>query len=98
MKLNPNLSFNLKLYRNVNKRVRYYSLKLHPTLFGNYLLIREFGGLKNKKPTRIIKEYFSYIEDAKNKMQKIINLKLLKGYSNIDIILISNEQALTYLK
>lgn len=74
------LNSNITLYREVNHKLRYYSLKLYPTLFGEYLLVREFGGSKNKGPTRIIRKYFSHIEDAFVEMENILSLKLAKGY------------------
>jgi O-6-methylguanine DNA methyltransferase len=52
------LSSKVTLYREVKGKVRYYSLALYPTLFGEYLLVREFGGVKNKRPTGVMKEYF----------------------------------------
>jgi len=72
----------ITLYREVNKRVRYYSLKLYPTLFGEYLLIREYGGLKNKKPTRVIKEYYESVPEALMALKRLIKHKSDKGYTN----------------
>ena len=37
------------LYREVNGRVRYYKISTYLTLFRKYLLIREWGGVENKK-------------------------------------------------
>lgn len=76
------LSSKVTLYREVKGKVRYYSLVLYPTLFDEYLLIREFGGVKNKKPTRVMKEYFEYIEDALALLSKLSTEKLKKGYSD----------------
>ena len=76
------LSSRVTLYREVKGRVRYYSLVLYPTLFDEYLLIREFGGVKNKKPTRVIKEYFDHIEDALQLLSKLTVDKMKKGYSD----------------
>jgi predicted DNA-binding WGR domain protein len=75
------LNYKLTLYREVNKNIRYYTLKLCPTLFGEFLLIKEFGGVKNKKPTGIIKEYFSHIEECKNAFDLLVYEKIKKGYS-----------------
>ncbi len=80
------LSSKVTLYREVKGRVRYYSLGLYPTLFGEYLLIREFGGVKNKRPTRVIKEYFDQTEDAYTLYLKFIREKLNKGYMHITLI------------
>jgi hypothetical protein len=35
------------LYREVNGKMRYYKIKTYLTLFGEYLLIREWGGVDN---------------------------------------------------
>jgi hypothetical protein len=75
------LSFKkVTLYREVNQKIRYYSINLCPTLFGDFLLIKEFGSMCNKKPTRIIKEYFSYVEDSLQVIDSFINAKIKKGY------------------
>lgn len=84
-KSNPSLTYKVTLYREVNKKIRYYSINLCPTLFGDFLLIKEFGSMCNKKPTRIIKEYFSYIEDSLLVMKSFINAKIKKGYLQINI-------------
>lgn len=80
MRLNHFLSYRVKLYREVNHKMRYYSINLYPTLFGEYLLVKEFGGVKNKKPTRIIKEYFSHLEDSIKAFEKLVGEKVKKGY------------------
>ena len=80
--LNHYLNSNITLYREVNHNIRYYSIKLYPTLFGEYMLVKEFGGSKNKKPTGIIRKYFSHIEDAFEETQNILFSKLAKGYTN----------------
>jgi predicted DNA-binding WGR domain protein len=84
-KLNHYLNYKLTLYREVNKNIRYYTLKLYPTLFGEFLLIKEFGGVKNKKPTGIIKEYFSHIEECKNALDLLLYEKIKKGYAKRNI-------------
>ena len=80
MNLNLYKSYQLTLYRTVNTKTRYYKLMIYPTLFDEYLFIREYGGIKNKKPTKVIKKYFSEIEGAIVAVNTIINLKLKKGY------------------
>ena len=65
--------------------MRYYKLKLYPTLFGDILLIKEFGSIKNKKPTGIIKEYFSHIEECLKAIDFFVYEKIKKGYSRRNI-------------
>ena len=85
-KSNPSLTYNkVTLYREVNKKIRYYSINLCSTLFGDFLLIKEFGSKCNKKPTGIIKEYFSQIEDSMDAIKSLINAKIKKGYLQINI-------------
>ena len=79
-KLKSYLSSKVTLYREVKGKVRYYSLALYPTLFGEYLLVREFGGVKNKRPTRVMKKYFNHSQDALNLLAKLMTDKLQKGY------------------
>jgi len=75
------LNYKLTLYREVNKNIRYYTLKLYPTLFGEFLLVKEFGGVSNKKPTGVIKEYYSHFEESVKIVESLIKQKLKKGYS-----------------
>jgi len=64
----------------VNGKVRYYRLVIFLTLFGDYMLVREYGAVKNKKPTRTIKEYFPNLLDAKSALELLMISKLKKGY------------------
>ena len=74
------LNYKLTLYRDVNTNIRYYTFRLYPTLFGEFLLIKEFGGIKNKRPTGIIKEYFSHIEECVEALDHLVREKIKKGY------------------
>jgi len=69
------------LFREVNSRVRYYSLHLCMTLFGEYLLIKENGSIKNKKPTRVVKEYFQTLTQAMDSYSAKLQEKTKRGYS-----------------
>jgi len=71
---------NIQLYREVNYRVRYYSIRVYKTLFGEYLLEKRYGSLKNKRPTGITKEYYENIELTVSAIKKIVSLKLKRGY------------------
>lgn len=76
------LNYNMTtLYREVGGRVRYYTLQYYPTLFGDWLLERAYGSLKNKKPTRVIKKYFSHFEEMEVFISRLIKSKVRKGYS-----------------
>ena len=81
MRLNHSLIYKkVILYRIVNQKVRYYSLQLRPTLFKEIMLTREYGSLNNKKPTRVIKEYFSSMENSIRALERLIRLKKRRGY------------------
>ncbi|WP_226960610.1 WGR domain-containing protein [Sulfurimonas paralvinellae] len=69
------------LYREVNGKVRYYKIKTYLTLFGEYLLIREWGGIDNKNATGQKQSYFSSLSDLKNTLNKTVHLKSQRGYS-----------------
>ena len=82
MKMMKTDTTNIQLYREVNYRVRYYSIRVYKTLFRGYLLEKKFGSLKNKRPTGVIKEYYDNIDQAVLAITKIVILKLKRGYRN----------------
>jgi len=80
------LTCNQTLYREVNGKVRYYRLVVYLTLFGEYLFVREYGAVKNKKPTRTIKEYFPNLLDVQSACEFFMISKLKKGYCSHNFI------------
>lgn len=68
------------LQREVNKRVRYYSIRIYQTLFDDYLVQINYGSLKNKSPTGKKEEYYQKLEDALIASKQIIEKKLKRGY------------------
>ena len=70
----------ITLYREVNGRVRYYKIRYYLTLFGEYLLIREWGSIDNKKATGEKQSYFSTLNEAITTINAIIATKEQKGY------------------
>lgn len=71
----------ITLYRMVNHKVRYYSLAVYNTLFGEYMFIRENGSVKNKKPTKVIKEYYTTANQAIDVFTKKLKEKYKRGYT-----------------
>lgn len=71
----------VKLYREVNKRVRYYKLSILLNLFGEYIFIKEYGSIKAKRATRTIEEYFCTLEAAINAYNQTLAKKLSRGYT-----------------
>lgn len=72
--------YKIKLYREVNHTIRYYSLRLFRTLFDGYILQKEFGSIHNLKPTGILQEHYIDTHAAFNSMKKLIASKAKKGY------------------
>ena len=66
----------------MNHRIRYYSFKVYKTLFGEYILEREYGSIKNKRPTGIKREYFNTRSEALIICNKNIEVKLKRGYKS----------------
>jgi len=71
----------VKLYREVNKRVRYYKLSILLNLFGEYIFIKEYGSTKAKRATRTIEEYFCTLETAMSAYNQTLAKKLNRGYT-----------------
>ncbi|QSZ43151.1 WGR domain-containing protein (plasmid) [Sulfurimonas aquatica] len=69
------------LFRIVNHNTRYYTLHLCKTLFGEYMLIKINGSMKNTRPTRVIKEHYKSATEAMDAYKKKLQEKYKKGYS-----------------
>ena len=52
------------LFKNTKDRVNYYKVSIYPTLFGDFLIQREYGATHFSKPTNIIKEYVTSNREA----------------------------------
>lgn len=70
----------LLLTRFVKGRMRYYLLKIEETLFGEYLLEKVYGSMSHKKPTRVLKIYYSSSIEAKKMFDLVVKEKRKKGY------------------
>lgn len=70
------------MIRTVRGRVRYYTLELIPNLFGEWMLIRTYGSIKQLKPTRVIREIYDNAEEAFEMIETVIKAKTKKGYHN----------------
>jgi predicted DNA-binding WGR domain protein len=60
--------------------VRYYKIKTYLTLFGEYLLIREWGGIDNKNATGKKQSYYATLGETVISIEKTITSKIKKGY------------------
>ncbi|WP_187648726.1 WGR domain-containing protein [Nitrosophilus labii] len=71
----------VSLIRQTKKgNIRYYRIELFLTLFGDYILEREYGNIRYKGPTGIRKNYFARFDEAIAQYDKIIKQKIRKGY------------------
>jgi len=60
--------------------MRYYSLKVYKTLFGEFILEKEYGNVKNKAPTGVRRECYLTLQEALIARKKKIKEKMRKGY------------------
>lgn len=68
------------LYRSVDERIRYYSFAIYPNLFGEFLLERRYGSLKNRCDTRVLKSTYTDLHEAQSEYKRFLDLKLRRGY------------------
>ena len=68
------------LLKNVKNRVSYYKINIYPTLFGDFLIQKEYGATHHKKPTNIIKAYAKSNKEALLLMLDIAVNKKNSGY------------------
>jgi hypothetical protein len=71
------------LHKEVNHRIRYYSLEIYKNLFGEYILEKKYGSLKNKRPTGIKRECYIYLNDARFACAQKIQEKVERGYKKL---------------
>lgn len=67
--------------RHVKTKVRYYTIEVFPTLFGETLVVRSYGGCGNAKPTGTIMEYYDNTEEAQNRVHILAHRKCKGGYA-----------------
>ncbi len=68
------------LFKNVKNRVNYYKINIYPTLFGDFLIQKEYGSTSTLKPTNIMKEYVHSNKEALLLMLDIAVDKKNLGY------------------
>jgi len=68
------------LFKNSNERLYYYKINVYQTLFGEYLIQKEYGLKQNLKPTNTIKEYVSSKREALYRVLDIAVDKKELGY------------------
>lgn len=60
--------------------VRYYKLELFSTLFGEFVVEREYGNAQFKAPTGVKKEFFDSFDDAAAMFESLLKQKKKRGY------------------
>ncbi len=68
------------LFKNTNQRINYYKVNIYPTLFGDFLIQKEYGAVHFTKPTNIIKEYANSNKEALMRLLDIAVDKKGLGY------------------
>ncbi|QSZ40826.1 hypothetical protein GJV85_01410 [Sulfurimonas aquatica] len=68
------------LFKNSNERSYYYKINIYPTLFGDFLIQKEYGATQNSKPTNTIKEYVNSKKEALCLLLDIVIDKKSLGY------------------
>jgi len=69
----------VKLYRRVGQRWRYYKLSINQNLFGDYVLLREYGSIINSHTFERINILKTKVE-AYRLLQYVLINKLKRGY------------------
>ena len=80
------------LYRSSGKGIRYYKIELCSTLFGEYIVQRIYGNIKNRGATGSIKRYFKDFRESQEYYQKILEKKYRRGYKSEGAIFDKWEQ------
>ncbi len=68
------------LFKNAKTRINYYKVDIYPTLFGDFLIQKEYGATHFSKPTNVIKQYADSNREALLLMLDIAVEKKSLGY------------------
>ena len=68
------------LFKNSNERIYYYKINVYQTLFGDFLIQKEYGASQNINPTNSIKEYADSKREAMFRVLDIAVDKKDLGY------------------
>ncbi len=68
------------LYRSSGKGIRYYKIELYSTLFGEYIVQRIYGNIKNRGATGSIRRYFKDFREGHRYYLKVLKQKQKRGY------------------
>jgi len=65
----------MTLFKNSNARLYYYKISVYRTLFGDFLIQKEYGAAQNIKPTNTIKEY---VDSKREAMFRVLDIAVDK--------------------
>ncbi len=68
------------LFKNTDTRINYYKVNIYPTLFGDFLIQKEYGATHFSNPTNIIKQYAQSNKEALMVLLDIAVDKKSMGY------------------
>ena len=69
------------LFKTTEHRVNYYKINVFPTLFGDFLIQKEYGVADRVNPTNIIKEYTNTNREALLRLLDLAVDKKSLGYT-----------------
>ena len=65
----------MTLFKNSNERLYYYKINVYQTLFGDFLIQKEYGAVQNINPTNTLKEY---TESRREAMFRVLDIAVDK--------------------
>ena len=78
----PTLSRYLEKRRPEQRQARFYALRIAPTLFGSWSLVREWGRIGS--PGTVREVWFDTLEEAQAALASLEAQKRKRGYTPID--------------
>jgi len=73
-------TFKSTLYKKIKSSTKYYKHTIQPTLFGNFLVLKEHGTTSSKKASSVEKNYFNYYEEAISFVKSSMYQERANGY------------------
>jgi len=71
------------LFKNSNERSYYYKVNIYKTLFGDFLIQKEYGSTTASRPTNVIKHYMDSKKEALLLALDIVIDKKNMGYLRV---------------
>lgn len=68
------------VYKSNGTNIRYYRLEIFQSLFGEYVVEREYGNRAYRAPTGIRRDIFSSLKSAEEFYVKMLRIRKNRGY------------------